>query len=73
VSPLKAPVPKTRLQLIACPTCRDSVWVLSMDEKRQLYLECATCPPAPAVPLDMAHLHAAQLGLDPLAFTEPQA
>jgi hypothetical protein len=60
-----APSPNDRLQLIACPTCKDTVWLVSMDVKRQLYLECATCPPAPAVPLDMAHLHAAQLGLTP--------
>ena len=42
---------------MGCPTCRDFVWILSVDPATsELYVECATCPPAPAVKLTRDHV-----------------
>lgn len=53
------------LQLLACPTCGDSVWVVSVNSQFEVHLECATCPPAPAVKLTVDHLRAAVMGTPP--------
>jgi hypothetical protein len=48
------------LTLIACPTCRESVFFVSMNAAMEVHLECAVCPPAPAVKLTREHLSAAR-------------
>ena len=50
------------LTLIACPTCHDSVFLVSVDAMFNVHIECATCPPAPAVRLTRDHLRAALTG-----------
>lgn len=52
-----------RLTPIGCPTCRDFVFILSVDPRTsELYVECATCPPAPAIKLTRDHV-ATALGI----------
>lgn len=55
--------PNRALSLLLCPTCRESVFMVSFDGEGEPYIECATCPPAPAMKLTREAIDAARFGI----------
>lgn len=55
--------PNKSLTLLNCPTCRDSVYMVSVDQQGNVHIECSTCPPAPAMRLTQEAIDAALMGI----------